>query len=157
MRLTHLTPALDTCRALRHAGFPQNTVFVWSSWGYAPRVSLRTAEAGPDRSEVSGAPTLSEVLTQLPAHLNFSLPHPIYGTMERTHALEISVGSRTVIGYGRVGVHEMQYRMEHEKAVEVAARLYLALHGAGRLDVASHESLRAASVSDEVEHLAHAA
>lgn len=158
MRLSHLTPALDTCIALEDAGFPQNTVFVWCSRAQTAHVTLRSTHNGAGRDGGSGAPTLDEVLAELPAHLDFALPHPIYGATERTHALKISLGNRAVIGYHRVGVHDVQHRLEHENAVEVAARLYLALRAAGRLDPASQSEMTSVpSVSEAVERLAHAA
>lgn len=157
MNLTHLTPARKTCDALEAAGFPQDTVFGWTvpaDRAHGSRVVFRQTGAGLGGSEGSGAPTLSEMLAHLPAHLDFPLPHPIFGTMERGHTLEVRFGERVQIGYHALGSHEVQHRIEHESAVEAAARLYLALRAAGRV-----RGARAcdADVAEGVEHLARAA
>lgn len=131
MNATHLTPTLDTCEVLKGAGFPQTTVFVWASHT-RPSVAPRIAASGAGVEEYA-APTLTELLAHLPTELAFELPHPIFGSTERMHTLEVSLGQRTVIGYHIAGSHEVQHRTENESAVEAAAQLYLALRAAGRL------------------------
>ena len=133
---TPLTPARDTCDALEAAGFPQDTMLGWTSPEdrvYGSQVMLRQRMEDGESHAGCGAPTLSEVLAHLPAHLDFSLPHPIFGVMERKHTLEVRFGERVAIGYHVLGSHEVQLRIEHESAVEAAARLYLVLHAAGRI------------------------
>ena len=159
MNLSDLTPTRETCDALEAAGFPQNTAFVWTEWANQsgrPHVALRSADSGIGRKAEHGAPTLSEVLAELPEQLDFALPHPIFGTMERTHTLTIGTGGGAVIGYRRVGVREEQFQMTHERAVEVAARLYLALHAAGRLP-ASKSSVQVPLIAGYADRLAYAA
>jgi hypothetical protein len=73
------------------------------------------------------------LLAHLPAELTFARPHPIFGSTERVHTLEVGLGGRTVIGYHLAGSREVQHRTEHDSPVEAAAQLYLALHAAGRL------------------------
>lgn len=146
MNAAHLIPSLDTCEALKGAGFPQNTVFVWSSHA-RPSIAPRGAVGGGS-AEKQAAPTLAELLAHLPAELAFALPHPIFGSTERVHALEVSVGPRTVLGYHIAGSREVQHRTEHENAVEAAAQLYLALHEAGRLPPAK---LAGVALPDEAE------
>ena len=156
MNLAHLTPTRETCNALEAAGFPQNTVFVWARTARRDQVVLRELDARRGHGAGSAAPTLSEMLAHLPAHLDFPLPHPIFGLMDRTHTLAVSMGSRTEMGYGRVGALEVQHRTAHESAVEVAARLYLALHAAGRLP-AMRDPVQIATASGDAERLAYAA
>jgi hypothetical protein len=131
MNAARLTPTLDTCEALKRAGFPQDTVFVWAN-RTRPSVSPRGAVDG-ERNGRHAAPTLSELLAHLPDELPFARPHPIFGSTERLHTLEVSPGRRTLIGYHLVGSREVQHQTEHESAVEAAAQLYLALRAAGRL------------------------
>lgn len=134
MNVARLTPSIDTCDALRQAGFPQATVFAWGSEvGQRRPSSVFPRGTRGGISEGSAAPTLTELLAHLPSALSFALPHPIFGSTDRTHTLEVSLGHRAVIGYHRVGAHEVQHRTEHDSAVEAAARLYLALREAGRL------------------------
>ena len=157
MNLMHLTPAIETCDALEAAGFPQDTLFGWTAQTdrvQDARVAPRRTGAGVGGYEGSGAPTLSEMLAHLPAHLDFPLPHPIFGTMERKHTLEVRFGERVEIGYHTLGSHEVQHRTEHESAVEAAARLYLALRTAGRVRGARAHG---AGFDEIVEHLARAA
>jgi hypothetical protein len=146
MNAALLTPSLDTCDALKRAGFPQTTVFAWGSevgQRRPPRVFPRGITGST--SEESAAPTLSEILAHLPSELSFALPHPIFGSTDRAHTLEVSLGRRAVIGYHRVGSREVQHRTEHGSAVEAAARLYLALREAGRL----HPHLSVGAVSPD--------
>lgn len=135
MNATPLTPSLDACKALKDAGFPQDTVFTWvtpDGRAQPPSVSPR---GGTDRAEEeSAAPTLTELLAHLPAELAFAVPHPVYGSLERAHTLELSLGHRAMIGYHLVGSHDVQHRVEHDSAVEAAAHLFLALRTDGRLD-----------------------
>ena len=157
MNITHLTPAHETCDALEAAGFPQDTLFGWTAQTdrvTGPRVAPRRTGAGRGGNEGSGAPTLSEMLAHLPAHLDFPLPHPIFGTMERKHTLEVRFGERVEIGYHTLGSHEVQHRIEHESAVEAAARLYLSLRVAGRVRGARAYG---ADVAEGIEHLSRAA
>ncbi len=155
MNLTHLTPANETCDALEAAGFSQDTVFGWTGdRRYGSRVALRHTGEGLKGNEGSGAPTLSEMLAHLPVHLDFPLPHPIFGTMERKHTLEVRFGERVEIGYHALGSREVQHRIEHESAVEAAARLYLALRAAGRV---RGERVYREDATEDVEHLARAA
>lgn len=134
MNAARLTPSIDTCDALKQAGFPQTTVFAWGSEvGQRCPSSVFPRGTRGGISEGSAAPTLTELLAHLPTELDFALPHPIFGSTDRTHTLEVSLGRRAAIGYHRVGSHEVQHRTEHDSAVEAAARLYLALREAGRL------------------------
>lgn len=154
MSLTPLTPARTTCDALEAAGFPQDTMLGWTGpkdRTYSSRVMLRQRVAEGQSKTGCGAPTLSEVLAHLPSHLDFSLPHPIFGQMERKHTLEVCFGERVVIGYHAPGSREVQLRIEHESAVEAAARLYLALHAAGRIRT------RDRGTGEDIGHLAWAA
>jgi hypothetical protein len=155
-----LTPTFDTCEALKEAGFPQDTVFTWLGQGersQQPRVSPRGTTGG-GAAEERAAPTLSELLAHLPAELAFSVPHPIYGSVERTHTLEVHLGSRPAMGYHLVGSHEVQRSVEHEHVVEAAAHLYLALRAEGRLEASSvGASTQAVHSVDDGERLAWAA
>ena len=155
MNAAHLTPTLDTCEALKRADFPQDTVFVWASRA-RPSVSPRGTTNG-QRDGEHAAPTLTELLACLPAELAFALPHPIFGSTERMHTLEVSVGPRAVIGYHIAGSLEVQYRTEHDSAVEAAARLYLALHAAGRLCPPQRVDAAHTGHVREIESLAQAA
>jgi hypothetical protein len=133
MNATALAPTFDTCLALKKAGLPQDTVLSWSAPDgrrRQPRVVPRGA-MGP--CEGVAAPTLAELLARLPADLAFAVPHPIFGSTDRRHSLQLNVGRYAVIGYHLVGSHDVQQRVESERAVEAAARLYLALCAAGRL------------------------
>lgn len=160
MSTTTLTPTLDACKSLKDAGFPQDTVFTWvtpSGRPQQPSVSPRDA-AGASHAEESAAPTLTELLAHLPAELAFAVPHPIYGSVERTHTLELSLGRRTTIGYHLVGSHDVQHRVEHVSAVEAAAHLFLALRADGRLGApASHEAVHDTRPAEAMESLARAA
>lgn len=160
MNATTLTPSLESCVALKEAGFPQNTVFTWAAQNgrsQQPRVAPRGA-AGARRAEESAAPTLTELLAHLPVELAFAVPHPIYGSLERAHTLELSLGSRATIGYHLVGSHAVQHRIEQDSAVEAAAHLFLALCADDRLVVsAAHESVREVLPAEAVESLARAA
>ena len=132
---SNLSPALGTCDSLKRAGFPQDTVFVWANQSrpmQRPMVAPRDANGARWR-EACAAPTLTEVLAALPTELRFEVPHPILGTVERVHTLEVRLGDQTEIGYHILGSHEVQHRTAHENVVEAAARLYLALYAASRL------------------------
>jgi hypothetical protein len=155
MNAAHLTPTLDTCEALKRADFPQDTVFVWASRA-RPSVSPRGTTNG-ERDGEHAAPTLTELLANLPTELAFALPHPIFGSTDRTHTLEVSVGPRAVIGYHTAGSREVQHRTEHDSAVEAAARLYLALHAAGRLSPPRRVDPPLTNHVREIESLARAA
>jgi hypothetical protein len=154
-----LTPSLHTCKALKDAGFPQDTVLTWiTPTGRAQKPSVSPRGVADRTEEESAAPTLTELLAHLPAELALAVPHPIYGSLERVHTLELSLGHRATIGYHLVGSHDVQHRVERDSAVEAAAHLFLALHTDGRLDVpVAHGSVHGVLPAEAVESLARAA
>ena len=134
MTTPNLTPSLTTCKSLARAGFPQSTAFAWGSLDHAALtkdVVFCSTSAHP--SAAVAAPLLSELLARLPSHLDFAVPHPILGTVDRAHTLQMGWGNQSVFGYHLAGAHEVQHRTVHASAVEAAALLYLTLHAAGLL------------------------
>ena len=136
MDLAHLTPSLKTCRALRDSGFPQDTAFAWTRKlpsAYSRCVAPRATSADGEAQDADAAPTLSEVLAQLPRELDFEVPHPLYESVPRTHTLEVRLNGTAAFGYRLVGCHQPRYGVQHDNPVEAAARLYLTLRAAGLL------------------------
>lgn len=141
MNVVDLTPSPQTCRALAHAGFPQDTVFMWGHSTCLPSLPhVRPLDAVVEADAVA-APVLSEVLARLPQRLDFAVPHPILGTVARAHALQICYGDEVSVGYHLAGSHEVQCRTVAVGAVEAVALLYLALHSAGLLPEVEHEGM----------------
>lgn len=88
----------------------------------------------------------------------FAVAHPIYGSLERVHTLELSLGRRATIGYHLVGSHDVRHRTERESAVEAAAHLFLALRADGRLDALDAAgAVREVQAPETIERLARAA
>ena len=130
--LTVLTPSFDTCLALAESGFPQHTMLGWVGRGPLSAPILKPRQSSSRRQAVA-APTLDEVLAQLPAAVACTVPHPIYGTVERLHRLRMEVGAQAEFGYHLPGSFEVHHRVEHARAVEAAARLFLDLRASGKL------------------------
>ena len=153
MNPAFLTPSLDTCKALADAGFPQATALAWVRClgSFHVRPLLQAGEGGVAPPSESAAPTLSEVLAQLPTHVSFPIPHPIFGSLEREHTLELHLGASSMIGYCLQGSHTVQLRIEDEIPVEAAARLYLALRQVGLLQTPGPSEARRTAAPPSVE------
>ncbi|HYG66283.1 MAG TPA: hypothetical protein VD838_01440 [Anaeromyxobacteraceae bacterium] len=151
MNATDLVPSLETCRALKAAGFPQgprtlsdptpHPLLLWRvPYGKgAPYLALN--EPAPDSiSEECAAPTLAEALAALPPYIyQFEREHDEY---------RLSLGP---LNDGRVRVEyldtmegmddgEIPYS-DNANAAEAAALLYLALAQASLLPAPAEASL----------------
>lgn len=128
-----LAPSFDTCIALAESGFPQRTALSWVGRGPLSAPVLMPRHPSATRRKAIAAPTLEEVLAQLPPSVGCTVPHPIYGTVERPHSLRMEVGERAQFGYHLPGSFDVKHRTVHARAVEAAARLFIALRASGKL------------------------
>ena len=117
--MKELVPSLETCKALREAGFPQETKFFWCSTGVAPAGVVLPKEK-KDNSRVSfdpiAAPTAEEILRELPIpfiHEGRSLEMFI----DRFHELYL-------VGYAYLYDDDKPYQ---KSLSEAAAQMYLYL------------------------------
>lgn len=129
-----LVPTLTTCRALKAAGFSQDTHFHWvSPLRVAPFVREATETERQDGWSFSApAPTLSEVLAQLPVVIPGR--DAWYLHINHKHRFNEDGGLDLLgwwIRYHRKDFGGVLASETHANAAEAAALLYLALHEAG--------------------------
>lgn len=143
MQLSDLVPALDTCRALKAAGFPEDTVFAWR-FGYHdtdPQVwaqdDYTTQRGDHDPAHECVAPTLADLLAALPRCIEDPDGGDYYLGLWRgikgATAVAYHDGDDGLVLVLDLGTCDQDAEEHHANPAEAAAQLWLALHAAGLL------------------------
>ena len=121
MSLESLVPDLDTCRRLKTAGYPQETV-LWWAWNTHPLDGGWWVTNESNRDDTVAAPTFQEIWERLPTRLALNV---------RLAAMENE--GKTGVGYVRLRGLD-NWRVWFEGTVFAAAELWLWCKENGHLE-----------------------